>query len=210
MGDERAAGAKEGAGGERAAGAKSLLLGRIAGEAWIVDLLRRFDFDLDRAADGPPEAVHLPNGEPLEMIAGDASGGAFMLVGDDNGDDNGDGVARPVLYVGSEGEGGLIATDLRAALSLVVGLSSVHDATSVPYGDDGGARLREWLARADEEIREDWPELDAERARLRQALDLPEADGLLEALHRLAADEDYRPVSDAGDRYEAMVDAPGA
>ncbi|MFI6159909.1 hypothetical protein ACIA59_08175 [Micromonospora haikouensis] len=206
MGDERAAGAKEGAGGERAAGAESLLLGRIAGEAWIVDLLRRFDFDLDRVADGPPEAVHLPNGEPLEMIAGDASGGAFMLVGDDNGD----GVARPVLYVGSEGEGGLIATDLRAALSLVVGLSSVHDATSVPYGDDGGARLREWLARADEEIREDWPELDAERARLRQALDLPEADGLLEALHRLAADEDYRPVSDAGDRYEAMVDAPVA
>ncbi|WP_229406907.1 hypothetical protein [Micromonospora sp. NBRC 110038] len=182
--------------------AEGLLLGRIFGDPWIVDLLRRFDFDLDRVADGPPEAVHLPNGEPLEMIAGDATGGAYLLVG--TGD------TRPVLYVGSEGEGGLIATDLRAALALVVGLSSVHDATSVPYGGDGGARLREWLARADEEIREDWPELDAERARLRQALDLPEADGLLEALHRLAADEDYRPVSDAGDRYEAMVDAPGA
>ncbi|MFF3852541.1 hypothetical protein [Micromonospora sp. NPDC002575] len=187
---------------ERAVGAEGLLLGRIAGEAWIVDLLRRFDFDLDRVADGPPEAVHLPSGEPLEMIAGDATGGAFMLVGT--------GVNRPVLYVGSEGEGGLIAADLRAALALVVGLSSIHDATTVPYGDDGGARLREWLARADEEIREDWPELDAERARLRQALDLPEADGLLEALHRLAADEDYRPVSDAGDRYEPMVDAPVA
>lgn len=186
----------------RAEGAEGLLLGRIVGDPWIVDLLRQFDFDLARVAGGPPEAVRLPNGEPLEMIAGDGAGGAFMLVG--KGD------TRPVLYVGSEGQGGLIATDLRAALALVVGISSIHDATAVPYGDDRGARLRDWLARTDEEIREYWPELDAERTRLRQALDLPEADGLLETLHRLAADEDHRPISEAGDRYEPMVDAPVA
>ncbi|RGC69528.1 hypothetical protein C5N14_09645 [Micromonospora sp. MW-13] len=176
------------------------LLDLITDTPWIAELLAQFDFDLARAANGPAEPVRLPGGEPLEMIAGDASGGAFMLVGT--------GVERPVLYVGSEGEGGLVAAGLRDALALVVGISCIHDATAVPFGADG-ARLRDWLARTDEEIREYWPELDAERLRLRRALDLPEADGLLETLHRLAADEEYRPVSDAGDRYESMV-APGA
>jgi hypothetical protein len=141
--------------------------------------------------------VHLASGERLEMIAGDAAGGAFMLAGT--------GEQRPVVYVGSEGEGGLIAKGLREALALVVGLSSLHDATAVRLNDDGGARLRASLADADDEIRQDWPELDADRARLREALDLPLADGLLDALHVAAADGEYRPVSDRGDRYESML-----
>lgn len=110
-----------------------------------------------------------------------------------------------MVYVGSEGEGGLIATSLREALGLVVGLSSLHDAPAKPFGDDGGGWLRAWLAEADDEIREDWPELDAERQRLREALDLPTVDGLLEMLHRAAADENYRPINDAGDRYRSML-----
>lgn len=173
------------------------LLRLIRDTPWIADLLVEFDFDLDRAADGPVEPVHLANGEPLEMIAGDAAGGAFMLAG--SGD------RRPVVYVGSEGEGGLISTSLHDALALVVGLPSLCDATAVPFDDDGGERLRTWLAKADDEIREDRPELDTERQRLREALDLPAADGLLEALHRAAADEDHRPISDAGDRYQSML-----
>lgn len=131
------------------------------------------------------------------MIAGDASGGAFMLVGS--------GSRRPVVYVGSEGEGGLIATGLRDALALVVGLPTLHDAMTVSLRDDG-EWLRASLAEEDEGLREEWPELDADRLRLREALGLPTADGLLEMLHRAAADEDYRPISDAGDRYSSMVD----
>jgi hypothetical protein len=115
------------------------------------------------------------------------------------------GEERPVVYVGSEGEGGLIAGGLRGALALVVGLSGLHDAFAVPVGDDAGVRLRAWLARADDEIRQDWPELDADRARLREALDLPVADGLLDALHAAAADGNYRPISDRGDIYESML-----
>ncbi|GAA4470044.1 hypothetical protein [Phytohabitans houttuyneae] len=72
-------------------------------------------------------------------------------------------------------------------------------------GDDGGAALRALLAEADDELREDWPDLDADRERLRAALDLPPADGLVEALHRLAAGEAFRPIRDAGDRYESML-----
>ncbi|MEV0729875.1 hypothetical protein [Polymorphospora sp. NPDC050346] len=173
------------------------LLGLIRDTPWIAELLADFDFDTGRVENGPPEPVRLPNGAPLEMVAGDASGGAFLLAG--TGD------RRPVVYAGSEGQGGLVAAGLRDALALVVGLPSIHDALGVPVGEDGGRKLRAWLAEADDEIREDLPDLDADRARLRAALDLPEADGLLEALHAAAADEAYRPVSDRGDRYESML-----
>jgi hypothetical protein len=174
------------------------LLGRIRQTAWIAELLAEFDFAIDRVANGPVEAVHLPGGGALEMIAGDAAGGAFLLADPVDG-------RRPVVYAGSEGEGGMIAEGLREALALVVGLPSIHDATAFRMDGDGAARLRESLARADDEIREDWPGLDADRARLREALDLPEAGGLLESLHAAAADDRYRPVSDRGDTYESML-----
>jgi hypothetical protein len=173
------------------------LLERVRNTPSIAKLLTDFDFDIDRVANGPAEPVHLAGGEPLEMVAGDASGGAFMLVG--SGDQ------RPVLYVGSEGEGGLIATSLRDALALIASVSSIHDATTTDWDEDGGAAVLSTLAEADQELREEWPELDADRQRLREALDLPAGDGLVETLHRLAADETYRPISDAGDRYDSML-----
>ena len=174
------------------------LLRRIRETRWIADLLVDFDFDLDRAANGPVEPVHLPDGGALEMIAGDAAGGAFLLAEPVEG-------RRPVVYAGSEGSGGLIAAGLREALALVVGLSSIHDATTVRMDGDEGQQLRELLAQADAEIRDDWPNLDADRARLREALDLPEADDLLEPLHTAAANDKYRPVSDRGDTYDSML-----
>ncbi|MEV0716435.1 hypothetical protein [Asanoa sp. NPDC050611] len=173
------------------------LLDHIRATPWIAESLAQFDFDLSRVDNGPVEPVHLAGGEPLEMVAGDGGGGAFMLVGD--------GADRPVVYVGSEGEGGLVATTLRDALALVVGLSSIHDATAYPLGDDGGAKLRAWLAEADAEIRADWPDLDADRRRLQEELSLPPATDLLDDLHRAAADDHYRPISEAGDVYAAMV-----
>ncbi|WP_157408500.1 hypothetical protein [Actinoplanes sp. N902-109] len=95
----------------------------------------------------------------------------------------GTGVVRPVLYVGSEGEGGLIATNLRDALALIVGVSSLQDATPFPI-DDGGRRLLDFLARTDDEIREVWPELDDDRDRVRLALGLPPVnEALLQSLH---------------------------
>ncbi|MFK3978818.1 hypothetical protein ACI2K4_00430 [Micromonospora sp. NPDC050397] len=174
------------------------LLELIQESPWIADLLAEFDFDVARVVNGPVEPVHLANGESLEMIAGDASGGAFMLAGTV-------GETRPVVYVGSEGEGGLIATGLRDALALVVGLPSLHDATAIPAAEDGGAPLRAWLAQADDEIREDWPDLDADRTRLRDALDLPAADGLLASLQASAANDHFRPVNNDGNKYDSML-----
>ena len=133
------------------------------------------------------------------MIAGDAGGGAFLLA-PSTGD------SWPLVYAGSEGSGGLIADNLRDGLALVVGLSSIQDAMSRPYHPDHGATLRAWLAKADEEIRQYWPGLDDARARLREALELPPADGLLAALQEAAADVRFLPVSEHGS-YESLLPA---
>lgn len=170
----------------------------IHGTPWIADLLTLFDFEVARAADGPIEPVTLPGGEQLETIAGDGSGGSFLLVGVDR--------RRPVLYVGSEGEGGLIATNLQNALALVVGVSSLHDAATFPVDEDDGRALRDFLNRTDDEIREDWPELDDDRDRLREALGLPAVDdALLRSLQAAAADIAYRPINEQGDRFRPML-----
>ena len=77
------------------------LLDAIQGTRWLAQLLARFDFDVSRRAEGPVEPVSPADGSPLEMVAGSADGGAFLLMGK--------GAVRPVRYVGPEGEGGLIA-----------------------------------------------------------------------------------------------------
>ncbi|WP_329102029.1 hypothetical protein OG792_22700 [Micromonospora sp. NBC_01699] len=165
---------------------------------WLADLLASLcDLDFSRTKEGPIEPIRLADGEPLEMFAGDASGGAFLFAGRG-------GEERPVVYAGSEGEGALVAIGLADALAVAVELPSLHDALAVPYGEDGGAALRAWLDRADQEIRDDQPDLDALRGRLREALHLPPADGLLERLHAAAADHTYLPVGEHG-RYEPML-----
>lgn len=161
------------------------LLDLIHGTEWIAhSLMVDFDFDLERMTDGWPEAVVLPDEARLTFVAGDSSGGGFALVGEQD--------VHPVVYLSSEGEGGMIALGLRDALALVVGLSSIHDATMVPIDEDREGLLA-WLAKTDEEIREDNPDLDVQRARLVQALGLPDAYDVLPAFHAAARDERFRP-----------------
>jgi hypothetical protein len=165
---------------------------------WIANALTHFDFEVARAADGPIQPVTLAGGDELEPIAGDATGGCFLLIGT--------GTMRPVLYVGSEGEGGLVANGLREALALVVGVSSLHDATAYPIEQEEGRALRDFLARADDEIREEWPELDADRDRLRRALGLPPVDDeLLRSLQTAAGDIKFRPLNEWGDRFRPLL-----
>lgn len=175
------------------------LVERIRATPWLIDLLaRQFDFDLTLI--DPVEPVYLASGEPLTPIAGDSTGGTYLLT-----------PPGAVVYAGSEGEGGLIAMNLRDALALRVGLPSLHDALARPVDDD----LHHWLARADDEIRQDdatratgdpdWLDLDEARARVREALDLPAAGELLAGLHTAAADDTHRPISEHG-AYRSMTD----
>ena len=164
----------------------------------VADALAYFDFERTNLAYGPVEDFRLPGELPWEQVGHDATGGAFVLVGETG---NGD---RPVVYAGSEGEGGLIAPDLRTALALVVGLPSLHDALSLPWGEDGAAVWAR-MAECDAEIVEDRPSLFADRARLQAALDLPPVDGgLLHGLHLAMTDERYRPIGPGGYGYQSM------
>ncbi|MER6827399.1 hypothetical protein ABT352_15555 [Streptosporangium sp. NPDC000563] len=69
-----------------------------------------FDFDISRT--DHLEAVRLASGDALEAVAGDGSGGTFLLCGEASGE-------RPVLYADSEGQSGLIGHDLTAAIQLI-------------------------------------------------------------------------------------------
>lgn len=180
----------------------SQLFSTIANTPWLNAALIDFDFDIERCANGPAEPVHLADGRPLTMFAGDASGGAFLFAGE-TGEGDEDGEDRPVVYAGSEGSGGLIAMGAREAVAVVVHLPSLHDALAAPLDD--GSRLRDLLERAEREIREHRPDLADVRARVAAALDLPPADGLLERLHAAALDERYVVVSDEGNRYDPLA-----
>ncbi|GHF13982.1 hypothetical protein [Streptomyces griseoluteus] len=71
------------------------------------------EFDLDRT--DPIESIVLPNGLPVEPVAGCNAGGTHYLCGPAAPDS-----ARPVLYTDSEGRASLIAESLAEALTLAI------------------------------------------------------------------------------------------
>ncbi|MDJ0380139.1 hypothetical protein [Streptomyces sp. G-G2] len=85
-----------------------------------------FEFDVRRKSGG--EFPRLTSDLPLEGIAGDLTGGMFYLCGAAES-------TRPVLYASSEGDAGVIATDLRDALALIVGFPYWRD--SLKYSASG-------------------------------------------------------------------------
>ena len=158
------------------------------------DLAILTDFDIARR--DPVENLSVPSGLPLEVVAGDASGGSFFLVGDVHA------ARRPVLYTDSEGGAALVAEDLAEALAVFVALGWWHDAG---YGSD--------LDEMEAELREYEPELDEMRAALTATLGLPvlgreqARDRLLAAAARTAPD--FVPIADFSDAtpYELLFAA---
>lgn len=119
-----------------------------------------FDFDLDRAAHGHVEEVCLASGRPLEMVAGDDTGGTYFVCADGS-----------VLYADSEGAAGVIGSSIDEALELVIGLPGWRDCTQLSP-DDGEANILACVAQTEDEIRECYG-IDEERAELRAALGFP-------------------------------------
>lgn len=173
------------------------VLARIRESPQLAEDLAWVDFELERAASGLIEPVHFMGDPPFDVIAGSGAGGSYLLVGPPAPE-------RPVVYVGSEGEGGLVATSLRDALALLAGVASLHDTLNRSWEPDDGATVRAWVATCLQEIREDHagrgvhPTFDERQARLRAQFGPPYADELLERLHRNMADERYRPISEWG------------
>ncbi|WP_406326004.1 hypothetical protein [Streptomyces niveus] len=118
-----------------------------------------FDFDVDRAYH--LEDVHLASGASLEPIAGDDTGGTYLLC-----------AGAAVLYASSEGDAVLIAGSVTEALEMIVRIPRYCENISADLDED---QLRAEVDAADEEAREEFaPELDAQRAALLAGLALPD------------------------------------
>ncbi|QXE34918.1 hypothetical protein KQY30_12170 [Streptomyces sp. GMY02] len=126
------------------------------------------DGEFDLARTDPIESIVLPNGLPVEPVAGCNAGGTHYLCGPAV-----PGGPRPVLYTDSEGQASLIAESLAEALTLVIALPSWHDALA---GFRPPALNSDYL--------DDHPDHPAVRDRLLAALRLPPADDR-EVLDRL-------------------------
>ncbi|WP_327133412.1 hypothetical protein OG311_24130 [Streptomyces sp. NBC_01343] len=143
------------------------LIRRIAAHPEVASYLS-CDGEFDLARTDPIESIALPNGLPVEPVAGCNAGGTHYLCGPAVPDG-----PRPVLYTDSEGRASLIAESLAEALTLAIVLPSRHDALA---GFRPPALNSDYL--------DDHPDHTAVRDRLLTALRLPSAaDG--EVLGRL-------------------------
>ncbi|MEU6867369.1 hypothetical protein ABZ924_29670 [Streptomyces sp. NPDC046876] len=172
------------------------LLRRIAAHP-EVDFYLSCDGEFDLARTDPIESIALPNGLPVEPVAGCGAGGTHYLCGPAVPDG-----PRPVLYTDSEGRASLIAESLAEALTLAIVLPSWHDAL---------AGLRPPALNAD--YLDDNPDHPAVRDRLLAALGLPPAtdqevlDRLLATAARTVPDGFLPHVPDEeGSAFEPMLD----
>jgi hypothetical protein len=170
------------------------LLQRIGEDQEISMLLAdAFEFDVRRKTGG--ESPRLDSGLPIEGIAGDFTGGTFYLCGDV-------GSPRPVLYASSEGDAGIIATDLREALVLVVGFPYWRDSLKYSAGGDLGA-MESATAFLCRDMMADRPAIVAEQSRVAESLCVPlETPSVLVArLHAAvkSAGPDFAFIDDTGE-----------
>ncbi|MER5895601.1 hypothetical protein [Streptomyces sp. NPDC001876] len=174
------------------------LLERIAAHPEAASYLA-CDGEFDLARTDPIESIALPNGLPVEPVAGCNAGGTHYLCGPAD-----PGGPRPVLYTDSEGQATLIGESLAEALTLAVVLPSWHDALA---GFRPPALGSDYL--------DDHPDHPAACERLLAALGLPRAteqevlDRLITTAARTVPDGFLPYVPDEEDSaFEPMLELP--
>jgi hypothetical protein len=165
----------------------------------IADLLHSsFEFGISPNDHG--EAVRVASGAALERIAGDWAGGTFFLCQDQDG-------RRPVVFASSEGQGGVIAHDLKAALEIVTGLAVWQDC--LKFSGGGSPETMEAAATLlERDLVRDEPEIAEHRARVAVALSLHRVP-VPELVARLrdavtSTEPDHVVVTESGDEYESL------
>lgn len=174
------------------------LLERIAAHPEAASYLA-CDGEFDLARTDPIEPIALPNGLPVEPVAGCNAGGTHYLCGPAV-----PGGPRPVLYTDSEGRATLIGESLAKALTLAVVLPSWHDALA---GFRPPALSSDYL--------DDHPDHPAAAERLLTTLGLPPAteqevlDRLITTAARTVPDGFLPYVPDDEDSaFEPMLELP--
>jgi hypothetical protein len=133
------------------------------------------------AATGPgtetPGWFRLQSGEPLEVVGRDAGGGYFCLY-------RGGGEGEPrLLYVGSEGEAGVLARSLSEGLQMMIALPYWRDCLKF----SGGGKLEEMRKAQgglEASLRESRPDLDVLRQQAYAALGLTAPAAPVDLLHQ--------------------------
>lgn len=143
----------------------------------------------------PAEEDHwfiLASNFPYRIFAHDASGGHFALCGEVE--------PKPVIFVSSEGQGGIIASHLQEAIQLVTTLPMWQDCLKF----SGGGRLEEMqrvVPLALEEMREEEPNIEPICKRIMKALSLdplPDPVGILHASVTVLS-EQYKALGPDGE-----------
>jgi len=174
------------------------LLGKISASVRLSELMAwPLDFNVtSKINDGWFQLM--PDGGQ-QAIAQDGTGGIFALRGPGSGEN------RPVLFVSSEGQAGLIAATLADALQLIVALPYWRSCLKF----SGGGRLEE-MQRAvpylEREIREDEPDIDELRGELFDGLGLVEPVNAMERLHTHLSKTSsrFQVLSDDGSQFVGL------
>jgi len=114
--------------------------------------------------------------EPLEIFARDGDGGFFAWR-----QQSSEGEPK-LLYVTSEGSAGAIGMDLQEALQMMIALPYWRDCLKF----SGGGSFDEMKRAAEsfeEELRDEWPNIQSLRKKLFKALSIPAPNEPLEKLH---------------------------
>ncbi|MEV0782350.1 hypothetical protein AB0I52_05040 [Streptomyces sp. NPDC050423] len=176
------------------------LLRRVAAHPEVAAYLA-CDGEFDLARTDPIESIALPNGVPVEPVAGCNAGGTHYLCGPEV-----PGGPRPVLYTDSEGQASPTAESLAEALTLTITIT-------LPSWHDALAGFRPPALNSD--YLDDHPDHPVVRDRLLAALGLPPAtdqevlDRLLAAAARTIHDGFLPYVPDEEDSpFEPMLGLP--
>ncbi|MFG2576285.1 hypothetical protein [Streptomyces sp. NPDC048481] len=177
------------------------VLDLIRSDPGVSNLLERaFDFDISRGDHGGD--IRLSSGVPMTGFAGDAAGGTYFLCGEPGG-------RQSVVYAGSEGQAGLMADDLTAALEIIIGLACWHDCLKFSGGGDVEA-MQIAAGHLERDLAEYEPDIDEHRARLADALSLDLTSTaelvskLREAVVRTAPDHVLLGDEGEDDAYESL------
>ncbi len=140
------------------------MLRTIESDTWIWQTLRSVtEFDVVEKSYHLASLVRLASGAELDLVAGDAAGGVFFLVGA--------GEQRPLLHATSEGSAGLIGQDLATALATMIAVPNWRDLVGFSGGGDLD-QMRRAQHFLQENLLRDFPNLDTTQARLVEALGL--------------------------------------
>lgn len=160
------------------------------------DLDWLYDFSLTRK-DGRAW-VKLTNNVPFSLIAGDATGGAFLTYG------KGEPERLPILYASPYGQAGKLAANLTELLAIFVSISSIHDV--LKFSGSGNLEvMRKSEARGKASAAEDAdPDRTAAAQRMSLLLRIPKLKDPIETLHRNVTSTDVTCISEEGQKYDSL------